>query len=68
MTEMVVKTAAFVLKEAYDQYRLWALSPRTVRFSRELNLLPVLGFHANVNEYLCQLRVIEATDFTVLPI
>lgn len=58
LTEMVVKTATFILQEVYDQYWLWALSPHTARFSRELDLLPVVGSEVNIDEYLDLVRVI----------
>lgn len=66
-TEMVAKTASFIIQEVYDNYRLWALSPHTIRFARELDLKPVLGNQANVEEFLSLLRVIETTDFGSLP-
>ena len=66
-TEMVAKTAAFILQEVYDNFRLWAVSPHTISFSRELDLVPILGNRENVDEYLHLLRVVERTDFAQLP-
>lgn len=62
--EMVTKTADFLIQEVYDKFRLWAVSPQTISFSRELNLVPVIGNQVNVDEYLVLLRVIERTDFS----
>lgn len=67
LTEMVAKTASFILQEAYDCYRLWALSPHTIRFIRELDLSLVLGNQVNVDELLGFVQVIEDTDFKSLP-
>ena len=66
-TEHIAKTAAFILFDVYDSLRLWALSPRTISFCRELDLVPVLGNDANVQEFHDLLRVIEATDYTRYP-
>ena len=66
-TEMICKTAAYILQDVYDSYRLWALSAVTIRCCRELNLVPVLGNQKNVDEFLSLLDVIESTTFTDLP-
>lgn len=45
LTEMIAKKAVYIMQDVFDHYRLWAflLSQDTVRFSRELNLLSILG-------------------------
>lgn len=62
-TQHVAKTASFILMDAYDQYRLWALSSDMIRFLRELDLLPVLGNEGNVAELLGFLSIIESTEW-----
>lgn len=66
-TEMAAKTAAFVLFDAYDQFRLWALSSLMIEHIRALNLVAVLGNGQNADELLEFLLKIEATDFAALP-
>lgn len=51
------------LQDVNDQYRLWALRPDTIRFSRELDLVSVVGTRENMDEYHALLRVIESTVF-----
>ena len=66
-TEMVAKTAAFVLMDAYHNYRLWALSPDSIEGIRALDLVRVLGNQANADECLKFLDIIEATNFAREP-
>lgn len=66
-SEFAGKTASFILQGVYDRYRLWAMSPDLITFMRALDLKPIFGNTANVEELLGYLRVIEETDFTVLP-
>ena len=66
-TEFAVKVAAFVLMDAYDRYRLWALSPTLITQLLRLNLDRALGNAGNVRERRRLLRVIQDTNFNVLP-
>ena len=66
-TEFAAKTAAFILFEVYDSYRLWALSGVMIANIRALDLPRVLGSRANADELERLLRVIERTDFSKLP-
>lgn len=66
-TEMVIKTAAFLLFEVYDNFRLWALSPHTIEFIRTLDLDSALGSRSNATEILRLCTVIENKDYTRLP-
>lgn len=66
-TEMAAKTAAFVLFDAYDQFRLWALSSLMIEHIRALDLVAVLGNRQNADELLEFLLKIEATNFASLP-
>lgn len=59
---MVAKTTYLVLKEVYDHFRLWAISPHTIEFSSELDLVPILGNRENDDEYFGLLRVIKRTN------
>lgn len=66
-TEFVAKTVAFVLFDAYDNFRLWRLSPRMIEFMWKLDLKPVLGSERNIDEFEYMLGMIEDTDFKRLP-
>lgn len=63
---MVAKTDPIILQETYDNYRLWAVSSHTIRFSRELVFFPVLGKQANVEEFPGMLVVIYRTNVAIL--
>lgn len=62
-TEMVSKTSVLIMKEAYDNHWLWTVSTDTIRYSGELDLLPILGNKEKVDEFLHMLLVIERTNF-----
>lgn len=47
LTDMIEKTASFILQEMYEYFRIWALSPDTTRFS-DSDLIKVLGNQVNV--------------------
>ncbi|MEM9094860.1 MAG: hypothetical protein AAGC62_07800, partial [Pseudomonadota bacterium] len=66
-TEHAAKTAAFILFEAYDNFKLWWLSSRLIEGIRRLPLAEILGNQANANELRRLLDVIESTDFAELP-
>lgn len=61
-TEIVVYTAAFIIQEAYDEYRILAISPYSIRLSREMDLLPILGNQAKVDNYLGMFLMIAGTN------
>lgn len=42
----------------YDHVRNWTVPPHTIPFSRERDVIPILGNRENSNEYLGFLRVI----------
>lgn len=66
-TEFVFRVVAFLLFEAYDNCKIWAVSPDLCRLAREVNLEPALGSMGNVNEALRIIGVIENTRFESLP-
>lgn len=66
-TEFAVKTAAFILMEVYDNFRLWSLSPDMIGAIRSLDLTRALGCVENVRECLALLDVIEGTNYEALP-
>ena len=66
-TEHAAKTAAFLLFEAYDNFKLWAIPQVLIDGIRRLPLARVLGNQANADELLRLLLVIESTDFEELP-
>ena len=66
-TEFVAQVAAFVLWDAYDNRRLWALSPDMIRFIRELDLSRVLGSAENFQELLRLVNRIEQKDWLTVP-
>lgn len=66
-TEFVLRVVAFLLFEAYDNIRAWAVSKDLIRLARGLNLEPSLGSMENVNEALRLLTAVEATRFDTLP-
>ena len=66
-TELIAKTAAFVLFDTYDSLRLWSLSKRCIAFCRQLDLVPVLGNAENAREFMDLLNLIEETDFASYP-
>lgn len=51
----------------YDHCRLWAVSPHTLFFSRELDLVAILGNRENLDECFGPLRSIDHTDFNQIP-
>ncbi len=61
------KVAAFVIQDAYDKFRLWALPPRMIRIIRGLDLSRVLGTEDNQAELRGMLDIIEGTRFEELP-
>lgn len=65
-TEFAACVGAYILFEAYDNYRLWALSPDMIRDIRVLDLVRVVGSQRNADELLRLLTVIESTDFASL--
>lgn len=67
-TELVSRTMAFVLLDAYDSLWLWALSPDTFPLARDLNLDPVLGLMKNLTEVMLILDVVSNTRLDTLPI
>ena len=66
-TEKTARTCAFIMMDAYDNYRLWNVSQRMISFMRKLNLVPILGNQANVDEFNHMLGLIEDTNFRTLP-
>jgi len=66
-TEKAAKTAAVIMMDAYDNYRLWIVSERMCGFLKKLNMKPILGSDANVTEFASMLELIEATNFRRLP-
>jgi len=66
-TEKAAKTAAFIMLDAYDNYRLWNVSQRMIGFLRKLNLVPILGNQVNVDEFYYMLDLVEQTNFRRLP-
>ena len=66
-TEWAARVAAYILWDAYDNYRLWALSPRLIGFVRNLDLSQVLGSRENENEMLDFLVLIERKDWSTVP-
>ena len=66
-TEFAVKVAAFILMDAYDRFRLWALSPTLISQLLMLDLDGALGNAENARELRRMLRVINDTDFSSLP-
>ena len=52
VTEWAARVAAYVLWDAYDNCRLWALSATLIGFIRQLDLSQVLGSRANEREML----------------
>ena len=67
-TEWAARVAAYVLWDAYDNFRLWCLSSTLIEFIRRLNLSQVLGSSANAAELLDYLTEIEGTDWTTVPV
>ncbi|PXF47025.1 hypothetical protein BWQ96_03215 [Gracilariopsis chorda] len=68
VSEWAVRVAAYILAEAYDQYRLWYIQPRVRAGIRSLDLLVPLGAEANVEEMLSLLDYIEGVDWTAVPL
>ena len=66
-TEKTARTSAFVLFDAYDNFRIWKLSRKMIRFMRKLDLRLVLGSARNVEEFNHILGLIERTRFKRLP-
>ena len=58
-----VNVAAFLLWEAYYNYRVWAISPTLIGFIRQLDLTRVLGTQADAHELHQLLELIESTDW-----
>lgn len=56
--EFLVWVMAFLLLEAYDCARIWAMRSALCRLARDLILEPTLDSMVNVNEELRILRVI----------
>lgn len=63
-TEHVARVAAFLLWDLYDNYRVWALSPRVIALIRSLDLTYVLGGRQNFEEVLAILDLIERTEWS----
>ena len=66
-TGVTVKTASFILQDAYHSLRLWALSSDSITAIGSLNLDRVLGNAYNATEVCKFCDVIRVTDFSVLP-
>lgn len=62
-TRHVDKIAAFIMMDAYDQYRLWDLSEDSIGFIGELDLLSILGNAENVTDLLQFVVIIEFTEW-----
>ena len=60
-TEWAARVAAYVLWDAYDNCRLWALSPILIGFIRQLDLAQVLGSRSNADELIELITEIENT-------
>lgn len=65
--EFAAKAEAFLLVEVYDSYRLWCFLTEMIRNIRRFDLVRVLGSHGNAEEPERLLRVIERTNFAMLP-
>ena len=65
-TEQACKVAAFLLFDVYDSLRLWWVSTTLIAAMRGLDLSPVLGSQANVDELHRLLDVVESVDFTTV--
>ena len=63
-TEHIARVAAFLLWDLYDNYRVWALSPRVIGFIRSLDLTYVLGGRQNYEEVLAIVDLIERTEWS----
>lgn len=57
-TDMVAKNEPFHIQEVFENFRLWAVSPHTISFCREIDLVPILGDQENMDEDLGLLSVI----------
>lgn len=66
-TEVIVKTAAFVLMELYDGYWIWALSPHTWKAIDTLGLDVAFGNRKNTCEIQQLAKVIGNPNFLFLP-
>ena len=64
-SEFAANVAAFLLWEAYDHYRVWALSPTLIGFIRRLDLTRVLGTRADADKMLQLLEFIERTNWSL---
>lgn len=62
-TEFVLRVAAYLLFDAYDNIRLWAVSPDLLRCVKDLDLEGPLGSAANAKEARLIFSVVEATRF-----
>lgn len=65
-TNFLAKTAELILQEKYGKYWLWAVCPHKIRVNRELELLPILGNQANVDEFFGMLILIERNHFDII--
>lgn len=64
---MMDKTAAFIMQELYENYRLWAVNSHTVHFCCDIFVILIMGTQVNVEEFLSLLIVIEDKDFSRVP-
>lgn len=65
-TEMETNIDVLVLQEEYDNYVLRSVSTHTIKFSRELDFIPIMSNQVNVDEYLGVFLVIESTNLADL--
>lgn len=62
-TELVLKTAAYILYKLYDTCRIWLLSRKMIQGIRRFDQKTLLGNAANASEYLSLVDVIEDSRF-----
>ncbi|CAN8076692.1 unnamed protein product [Agarophyton chilense] len=67
LTEWAVRAAAYILWEAYDQYRLWYLPPRLRGYIRQLDLQLPLGGVNNADEAQELIDIIGRVNWAVVP-
>ena len=61
-TELCVYTASFIMRDVYDRFRLWALSPTILEHLLVLDLDGPLGSGDNAREFRELLGVISDTE------
>ena len=66
-TEFVLRVAAYLLFDAYDNLRVWAMSPDMTRLLKEIDLVGPLGSEANSTEALRIVAAIESINFDNQP-